>query len=143
MKKTLNEALLECVGTNIEKLINDGKNSYVAKVLLNAYNTYQEDERFGVDYIFNINNNEDTACCFRGGMTNAEFVGLLIGKEMGVYSGYFYFGENYPKPKPLTKKELVEQLVNNIEEFLPYVMTYPQRGGYEEFYNSFVAPIWA
>lgn len=142
MNKRLNETLLDCVGNSIANYIKGGDKVYVGKVLLNAYNTYQEDERFGVDYIFHIENIDDVNTCIKGGMKYDEAILILLGMTMGMHSGYFYFGENYPKPKVLTNEELAEQLVNCIEEFLPYVMTYTQRGGYKEFYECFVAPIW-
>jgi hypothetical protein len=143
MEKTLFETLLNCVGTNIVNFLNDSNKDYVRKVLLNAYNTYQEDERFGVDYIFHIENVDDVKCCIEGGMQINEVSHLWVEFMKGTHSGYFFFGENYPIAKPLSQLELHTQLVEYIEEILPYVMTYPQRGGYKEFYNCFVAPIWA
>ena len=57
-------ALVNALKRNIANDMHDSKKGEViTRYVLDAYNAYQEQERDGVDYIFNIHNREDLACC--------------------------------------------------------------------------------
>lgn len=45
------------------------ENKSVDATLLNAYNRYQEDERDGTDYIFDLTKVDDIICLIKGGYT--------------------------------------------------------------------------
>jgi hypothetical protein len=138
--KILNEVI-----TNLNNILSNAdaeQTDKVRSIILEAYNAFQEDERDGVDYIFDINNASDVACCMRGGLTSMELTFILIGMTINNNSGYFFFGQNYDTPYILTLDNVNEIIVNQMESYLPYVMRYPHRKGYKEFYNLFVAPIW-
>ena len=77
------------INTMVEKIsaaiINDTRNVYsfegdmVLKMVLAAYNDFQEAERDGVDYIFDVENTDDLKCCIDGGMSAKEIAGLYLG----------------------------------------------------------------
>ena len=106
-------------------------------LVLNAYNTYQEEERDGVDYIFNINNPEDLKCCIEGGMS-AKQVAWLYDQSQVNTTPFFYFGVNYEKPKPIANWEaLIINLINWLDNILPCVLAYPYSlKSYEELYKA-------
>ena len=78
MKKAIETMVQKISGA----IINDTRNVYsaegdmVLKMVLAAYNDYQESERDGVDYIFDIENTNDLKCCIDGGMTAKAIGGL-------------------------------------------------------------------
>ena len=106
-------------------------------LVLNAYNTYQEEEQDGVGYIFNINNPEDLKCCIEGGMT-AKQVAWLYDQSQVNTTPFFYFGVNYEKPKPIANWEaLIINLINWLDNILPCVLAYPYSlKSYEELYKA-------
>lgn len=69
--------------------------------LLGVYNTYQEDERNGVDYIFDLQNKEDLVTCIQGGLTAEELAELVAKYNCGNGENYttkFLFGCNHETP---------------------------------------------
>lgn len=63
-----------------------------------AYNRFQEDERDGVDYLFDINNNDDSACVIKGGMTIEELFNLNKKCDQ-LDKRYYFFGHNHTTPE--------------------------------------------
>lgn len=111
----------------------DGK---LLKLVLDAYNTYQKEERDGVDYIFDINNPDDLQCCIAGGMTAKEVAWLYEQSQVNT-TPFFYFGVNYQQPKPIVNyKALVTNLINWLDEILPCVLAYSYLvKSYEKLYK--------
>ena len=111
----------------------DGK---LLKLVLDAYNTYQKEERDGVDYIFDINNPDDLQCCIAGGMTAKEVAWLYEQSQINT-TPLFYFGVNYQHPQPIANyKALVTNLINWLDDILPCVLAYPYLlKSYEELYR--------
>ena len=104
-------------------------------VTLNAYNCYQEEERDGVDYIFDLNNADDLKCCVDGGLTATEIAEMVKNVNEKYYTPYFFFGVNHPSPKQLKdSKELTDQLIANAEEVVRKVLAYPFIDDYKPFY---------
>jgi hypothetical protein len=87
--------------------------------LLNAYNRWQEDEKDGVDYIFNIDKQDDLICCIKGGMTSDDIVKL---KNNGV--SYFLFGINHRDVTPMNNDDMINTLVRTLDELLDYIIAY-------------------
>ena len=106
------------------------------KLVLDAYNTYQKEERDGVDYIFDINNPDDLQCCIAGGMTAKEVAWLYEQFQIST-TPLFYFGVNYQHPQPIANyKALVTNLINWLDDILPCVLAYPYLlKSYEELYR--------
>ena len=69
--------------------------SDIFNLVLDVYNEYQESERDGADYIFDLNKKEDLIVCIKGGLT-ARMVQELVNKLDDGFTQYFYFGYNYP-----------------------------------------------
>ena len=116
----------------------------VLEMLLKAYNDYQESERDGVDYIFNINDTNDLKCCIDGGMTAKE-IGELYSGSIHNHSQYFYFGCNHPKPEPINSlADLRCNLVCWLDELIPSILAYPYAyESYKAIYEAYMSDIWS
>ena len=131
-----------------DAIINDTRNVFsangymVLKMVLAAYNDYQESERDGVDYIFDIENTDDLKCCIDGGMTAKEIGGLYLGCH-SQHLRYFYFGCNHPTPKPIANWEtLRQQLISWLPDLIPNVLAYPfVYQSYRQLYERYVTDV--
>ena len=142
----------KAIKTMVQKIssaiINDTRNVFsvegdiVLKMVLAAYNDFQESERDGVDYIFDIDNLDDLKCCVEGGMTAKEIGGLYLGSQ-SQHLRYFYFGCNYPTPKPIANWEtLRQQLISWLPELIPNVLAYPfDNESYRQLYVRYVTDV--
>ena len=114
------------------------KNNDVMNMVIAAYNRFQEDERDGVDYLFNINDKDDLKCCVEGGMNACE-IAWLYGQSNINTTTLFYFGVNYESPQPIaTWGEVKECMIGWLEEVLPCVIAYPTIAEYEPIYTRYV-----
>lgn len=144
MEKTIKTMVQKISGA----IINDTRNVFsvegdiVLKMVLAAYNDFQESERDGVDYIFDIDNLDDLKCCVEGGMTAKEIGGLYLGSQ-SQHLRYFYFGCNYPTPKPIANWEtLRQQLISWLPELIPNVLAYPfDNESYRQLYVRYVTDV--
>ena len=109
-------------------------------MVLNAYNRFQEDERGGVDYIFNINNQNDLKCMVDGGLTASEIAWALNKVQHSEFTSYFHFGCNYNGLYALgTLADLKRNLISWLDEFLPYVIMYVTRcTEYQALYEHYI-----
>ena len=144
MKKAIN-TMVENIKKSIIRDLNDvysDKGYKVLKMVLAAYNDFQESERDGVDYIFDINNTDDLKCCIDGGMTAKEIGKLYLGSHND-HLPYFYFGCNHPQAEPInTLKELRMNLVAWLDELIPNVLAYPYAyQSYRDVYMAYVTDI--
>ena len=144
MEKAI-KTMVEGIKKSIIRDLNDvyGDKGYkVLNMLLRAYNDFQESERDGVDYIFDINNTDDLKCCIEGGMTAEEIGRLYLGSHND-HLPYYYFGCNYPQPKPInTLEELRMNLVEWLDELLPNVVAYPYGyQSYRDVYTTYVTDV--
>ena len=102
----------------------------VFNLVLDVYNKYQESERDGVDYIFDLNKKEDLIVCIKGGLT-ARMIQELVDnldendKHYTHYTQYFYFGCNYPTPISIKFEDLKTNLYNYLDEIVDYIIAYP------------------
>lgn len=144
MKKAI-ETMVQKIS---DAIINDTRNVYsaegdmVLKMVLAAYNDYQESERDGVDYIFDIENANDLKCCVNGGMTAKEICGLYLGSQ-SQHLRYFYFGCNHQTPMPIANWDaLRQQLVSWLPDLIPNVLAYPfAYESYRQLYERYVTDI--
>ena len=144
MKKAIN-TMVEGIKKSIIRDLNDVysvKGNKVLNMLLKAYNDFQESERDGVDYIFDIDNTDDLKCCIDGGMTAKEIGGLWLGSQ-SKHLQYFYFGCKHPKAEPInTWLELRMNLVAWLDELLPNVVAYPYTyQSYRDVYTTYVTDV--
>ena len=141
MEKTI-ETMVAKISSEIVK---DTRNVYSAegdsilKMVLAAYNDYQESQRDGVDYIFDVENTDDLKCCIEGGMTAKEICGLYLGSQ-SQHLRYFYFGCNYPTPKPIANWDALRlTLVAWLPDLISNVIAYPfAYESYRQLYVKYV-----
>lgn len=126
MENVLNNLLTEIKGNIAHDLKQyPYRNGELLKLVLNAYNTYQKEERDSVDYIFDINKPEDLKCCIEGGMSEKEVTWLCEQSQVNT-TPFFYFGVNYKKPKPIADyNTLVANLISELDNILPCILAYP------------------
>lgn len=139
-KKTLSDIttafrqVKECLITAIEKDFNKG-NKVAIKVFLDAYNEWQESEKDGVGYIFDINNQEDLECVVKGGMTATEIARIINFAPRG----FFFFGCNYSTPKIFDDTEsLKNTLLASAYEVVGFMLTYPYLPKAQHLYQYYI-----
>ena len=120
-------------------LRNDNTNG-VLDMVLNAYNRFQEDERDGVDYIFDITIQNDLKCMVEGGLTVTEIAWAWNKIQNEGITPCFHFGCNYNGLEALgTLADLKRNLISWLDEFLPYVIMYVTRcTEYQNLYEHYV-----
>ena len=108
-------------------------------MLLKAYNRYQEDERDGVDYIFNINNQDDLITCIQGGLTAEEIVNFHNRVKSWVNpTPYFLFGCNHKEMKPMGRDNIIDAIVAVLDELIDKIMAYPWVEEYRAVYTYYI-----
>lgn len=95
------------------------------QLAIDAYNAYQENERDGVDYIFDLDDTHDLRTCISGGLTAKEISGLYNESLCEGFTKFFMFGVNHTKPIILTKYELKAALSGMAEEIITNMIMYP------------------
>lgn len=137
MKKIVKDFLKELKNLIAGWLImNDNK---TFKLVLNAYNKYEEEEKYGVDYVFDITNTQDVKCCLDGGMSLEEVVEYYNAYNMGERYRYFRFGVNYPTATPIANRDkLARQMIDELDNILSCMFVYHDREGYKELYDEFI-----
>ena len=119
----------------IETSFNENRTDYILKII-NVYNRYQEDEKDGVDYLFNIDNKEDVIVCLKGGMTLDELVKLH--KQKNNSSKWFLFGQNHPNPFIVCYSVLKRHLLSYVNEIAKCIIAYPWVEEYRVLYVEWV-----
>lgn len=122
--------------TNIEEDINypEGR-----AMLLKAYNRYQEDERGGVDYIFNINNQNDLITCIRGGLTAEDIANFHNSvKGWAIPTLHFLFGCNHKEMTPMGGDNIVNAIVGVLDELIDNIIAYPWVEEYRAVYTHYI-----
>lgn len=138
MKETINTLkakIIEAIGNDLKY-----SNQVIINIMLGAYNRYQEDEKDGADYIFDINNNDDIKCCIDGGM-NVEVICRLWNEYQSNHTTqYFMYGAFHKDPHMLasdgTLKVIMAGLLDNI---VSYALAFPEVDGYKELYSRYVS----
>jgi hypothetical protein len=144
MEKTIKTMVQKISGAIIDDTrdVFSVEGDMILKMVLAAYNDYQESERDGVDYIFDIENTNDLKCCINGGMTAREIGGLYLGSQ-SQHLRYFYFGCNYPTPKPIANWEILrQQLISWLPDLILNVLAYPYAyDSYKDLYRLYVTDV--
>ena len=127
----------------VTRIANDLHNDTngVLDMVLNAYNRYQEDERDGVDYIFDIRKGEDLKCCIDGGMTAHDI--SRINEECtstAKSTPYFMFGANHETAEVIpTWEQLKQVLCVSLHEVISCVLMYVTRcTEYQALYEHYI-----
>lgn len=109
----------------------------IFNLVLDVYNEYQESERDGVDYIFDLNKKEDLITCIKGGLT-ARMIQELGDNLDKHYTQYFYFGCNHPIPNSILFEDLKLNLYSYLDELVDYIIAYPFEGACRKLYTILI-----
>lgn len=108
-------------------------------MLLKAYNRYQEDERDGVDYIFNINNQDDLITCIQGGLTAKDIVNFHNKVQSWAKpTPHFLFGCNHKEMTPMGSDNIVDAIVAVLDELIDNIIAYPWVEEYRAVYTYYI-----
>ena len=133
--------IAKLVSKKINDDVNAGKN---LNMLLAAYNEWQEDERDGADYIFDINNDKDLKFVVDRGLLSAQGIAFVVNK---IDTGLFQFSGNDPDAgvKGIDIEEVKKILTNSSDTFIRYVIMYAPRCGsnsaYTSVYEEYIVPL--
>jgi hypothetical protein len=112
------------------------KSDKAFNIVLKAYNTYQDKNEDGVDYIFDANNIEDCKTLAKCGLTLKEYHNAVITSK--IKSDYFFCGVNYPQVTFIEKENIILQLKCYLEDIIKFALINPYIEGYKELYNSYI-----
>lgn len=131
--------IIESVKRSITRDINRN-DTKVIEMVLAAYNRYQEDERNGVDYLFDITNQSDLKCMVEGGLNVAEIAWAWKKVQDEHISTYFHFGCNYDGLSAAGNlNDLKRKLTSWLDEILPCVLKYVSRcEEYADIYEHYI-----
>lgn len=121
------------------------KANKVFNTLIEAYNEWQENEHFGVDYLFNLYDKDDLICVIKGGMKGEELAQMYIDKQCFGMTDFFFFGENYPTPQQLTTEQLASVITSHITQIVSYILAYGVESKSEAFsfiYTNYIATLF-
>ena len=118
---------------------NEEKKEKAFNITLKAYNAYQENERGGVDYIFDANNVEDCKTLAKCGTTLKEYHNAVMTSE--IKSDYFFCGVNHPQITFLSKTTLFAQIWSNLEDVIKHAMVQPYIDGYNQLFHNYISHI--
>lgn len=109
--------------------------------LLKIYNAYQDNERDGVDYIFNLYDKEDVKCLIDCDVSVAQLAELHQSVVDGKKTQYFFFGQNYDGFVAFkTEKELYAFFKNTTDIIIAYTLAHPNMGdAFEWLYDLIVS----
>ncbi len=108
-------------------------------LILNAYNRYQENEKDGVDYLFDLSNKEDIITCVNGGLSVREIASLHIQNVRDrSMTNFFLFGVNHKEPKLLSYSQFGRQLLSHTDEIAECILAFPWVNEYRVFYTNFI-----
>jgi hypothetical protein len=113
-------------------------NTEVFEMVLAAYNRYCEDEKDGIDYIYDIYNQEDLKTLVNNGMT-ANDITKLFESAQYTKSNYFFCDCNHDIEQIASFEHVLDFLIGMIDEVCEYVMTYVTRcEEYQSVYEKYV-----
>lgn len=91
------------------------------KSCLDFYNAYQESERDGVDYIFDLENKDDVAVLLANCEDMKEFRKLINSGQRFCFSGV-----NYPSPKFVNENDIFECIRYYAFDLAAWMLCFPQ-----------------
>lgn len=123
----------------LTRIKSDIKCPQCRQMLLKAYNRYQEDERDGVDYIFDINNQDDLISCVNGGLTASEIIDYNNKvKYLTNMTTHFLFGCNHKEMIPMCTDNIINAIVSVLDEIIDNILAYPWVDEYRAVYTHYI-----
>ena len=138
MEENINQ-IIEIVKKSIIHDI-DNNDTKAIKMVLDAYNHYQEDELDSTDYLFDITNQHDLKCMVEGGLTASQIAFVWNKMRDEHLSPYFNFGCNYDGIAAVgTFDDLSRKLISWLDVILPSVLKYAARSiEYANIYEHYI-----
>ena len=135
----INEILCKTIGKDLNTNIKSGMDNI--NLVLKAHNRFQEDERDGVDYIFDINNKEDLKFLVeKCGFTAADVAKIYNDSQCNT-TPLFFCHYNHGGIKMINNyEELVSILKSSLEQVVPCILQYVTRcREYQDIYEKYIA----
>jgi hypothetical protein len=138
MKKEIKSIIEEVKKAIVTDLCANDNETF--KLVLNAYNRYQEDERDGVDYFFNLTDKDDLIYMIECGLTIKELHYVFVRMTTENFTPYVHFGQNYTGVCFVgTESDTKRQLIACLDEILEYTFMYVTRcTEYQDIYERYV-----
>lgn len=141
MKKIIEDFIEQIRKQMVQDMNDEQIGDDVTILVLGAYNRYQDDEKDGANYLFDINNGNDLKCCIDGGM-KAEEISWLYNEcnKTAKSTPYFMFGANHEKAETIeTWDALKAYLTNFLTSIILYMVTYHDADGYKQLYDHCIS----
>ena len=143
MKNEFNTLVLATseVFKNIAKTAFHNNDNKMLRLCIRAYNTYQENEKDGVDYLFDAKNKEDIITCLNGGLTLQELYNTF-GSEQALkkeITSFFMFGCNHVRIKLFSPMALLGNICAYSEEIVENMLLFPHsydKAIYENLFSN-------
>jgi hypothetical protein len=139
------EHFISIANTIASRINADVKAGMNLTMLLAAYNEWQEDEKDGADYIFDINDEKDLKYIVERGLLSAKGIAYVVDN---VDTGLFRFNyTNDPDAgvKGISLEDLKTILMNTSDTFVCYILMYAARCGknsaYTNVYEEYVVQV--
>jgi tRNA A22 N-methylase len=130
--------MINIIKTNFEKIVETAFNTNDVKkinALVGVYNTYQENERDFVDYIYDYNNADDLCSCIKGGMGILHITRMFNeSKKFAQLTSYFLLTQNGDTIL-LSQGVLASQLKSHSEEIAENMLCYPHSYNKEMYWE--------
>lgn len=134
----INEILCKTIGKDLNANTKSGVDNI--NLVLKAYNRFQEDERDGVDYIFDINNREDLKFLVEKCDLTASDIAKIYNDSQVNTTSLFFCHYNHDGIKMINNyEELVSILKSSLEEVVPCILQYVTRcREYQDIYEKYI-----
>lgn len=122
-------------------IVADLYNGNALPLVLRAYNAFEENERDGADYIFDLNNRDDLKCCIYGGLTSQEIANVYNEMVRVGSTPYFFFGYNHEKPELIYSMDtLISVLESNLGDVLRNIICFPNAcDAYKRIWEEYIS----
>ena len=135
MEKIIRELAKELAQHIIADLQANPDKKFLVK-LVDAHNTFCENELDGQGYLFDINKQEDLVCVTKGGLTAKEIAAIYTRSQST--TPYFWFDATHETPTLIHNWSALAQVVKDLlPEVALQVLAYPNE--YSDLYNKYIA----
>ena len=145
IKENMVRYLTATLWSDMVSTTNREKANEVFNTLIQAYNEWQDEEHFGVDYLFNLNDKDDLIWAIKCGINSKEIAKMVMDKQNFGMTDYFFFGQNHTTPKQLNTEQLAAQITTNLDAIVSHTLAYGAEGDTDSFkfiYNNYIATLF-
>ena len=114
-------------------------NDDIIKIVLKAYNGYCENERDGIDYLFDINNCDDLKCVIDGGFNAGNIARIYNYFVSFKETPYFFCDCNHKESVNINNLEQLKGILTSmLREIVICMLKYPHNKCYQPLYEACV-----